>query len=308
MNNPILAPCLWLNEEAEEAAAFYIETLAPGRVVGRARFAQSLDNPVGLPPGSVMSVDFEVRGQRFTATNGGPRFTINPSISFFVRADSSKQAERLFGALSSGGETLMPLDAYPWSTCYGWTADRFGVSWQVLTVERGDERPPIAPVSPALMFCGAQFGNAMAAMEHWCAVFPRSGIAHVESLGPGKDGSPGVPGVMEARLQLAGQSLIAMDSPGDHAFGFNEAVSLQVLCHDQSDIDHYWRQLSQGGEPSQCGWLKDRFGVSWQVVPKRWLDWLGDNADENARERVFRAMMPMAKLNVATLERAFVGA
>ena len=278
MNKPTLAPCLWLNEEAEEAAAFYVETLGPGRVIGRARSPRSLDNPVGLPPGSVMSVDFEVRGQRFTVTNGRPEFAINPSISFFVPVDSTAQAERLFGVLSSGGEVLMPLDTYPWSRCYGWTADRFGVSWQVMTVDRGDSRPTIAPAAPALMFCGAQFGNAKAAMEHWCAVFPRSGIAHVERFARGEDGPPGVPGVKQGRVELAGQSLIVMDSPGEHAFGFNEAVSLQVLCDGQADIDHYWRELSSGGEPGQCGWLRDRFGVSWQVAPKRWLDWLGGPA------------------------------
>ena len=306
MNSPVLAPCLWLDEEAEGAAAFYVETLGPGHVIGRARLPGSLDSPVGRPPGSVMSVDFEVRGQRFTATNGGAQFAINPSISFFVPVDSAKQAERLFGVLSSGGEVLMPLDAYPWSRCYGWTADRFGVSWQVMAVEEGDDWT--APVSPALMFCGAQLGNAMAAMEHWCAVFPRSGIAHVERFARGEDGPPRVPGVKQGRVELAGQSLIVMDSPGEHAFGFNEAVSLQVLCDDQAGIDRYWRELSTGGKPGQCGWLKDRFGVSWQVVPKRWLDWLGDAADEDARERVIEAMMPMTKLDVAALERAFVGA
>ena len=306
MNKPTLAPCLWLNTEAEEAAAFYVETLAPGRVIGKGRFPRSLDNPAGLPPGSVMSVDFELRGQRFTVTNGRPELAINPSVSCFVPADSNQEAERLFGVLSSGGEVLVPLGAYPWSPCYGWTADRFGVSWQVVAVGEGDDRP--AQVSPALMFCGPQLGNAMAAMEHWCAVFPSSGIAHVEGFAPGEDGPPGVPGVKQGRVELAGQSLIAMDSPGEHAFGFNEAVSLQVLCDDQADIDHYWRELSSGGEPGQCGWLKDRFGVSWQVVPKRWLDWLGDNADEDARERVFQAMMPMTKLDVAALEHAFVGA
>ena len=89
MNTPILAPCLWLNGGAEEAAAFYVETFG-GRLVARTLFPRTADNPAGMPPGSVMSVDFEVRGQRFTALNGGPRFVVNPSISFFVRVARRK--------------------------------------------------------------------------------------------------------------------------------------------------------------------------------------------------------------------------
>ena len=302
MNNPTIAPCLWFDGNAEEAAAFYVETHDAGRVIGRARFPRSSDNPAGKPRGSVMSVDFEVCGRRFTAVNGGPRFVINPSISFFVHVGSEAEAERLFAALSSGGQTMMPLGAYPWSPCFGWAADRFGVSWQVTTVSLESGTPPIVP---SLMFNGGQSGNAMAAMERFRGVFPDSRIGEVQRYGPDEDGA-GM--VKYGRFVLAGQHLAAMDSPIDHGFGFNEAVSLQVLCDGQPEVDHYWRELSQGGEPGQCGWLKDRFGISWQVVPTRWLDWLGTDADDAARERVFEAMLTMTKLDVAALERAFAGA
>ena len=300
LNNPILVPCLWLNGEAEEAAAFYVETFGGGRLIGRALFPHLADNPVGMPPGSLMSVEFEVCGQRFTALNGGPRFVVNPSISFFVRVDSSAQAEHLFAALSRGGETLMPLGAYPWSACYGWTADRFGVSWQVMAAA-GNSEPAIAP---ALMFCGVQFGNAMAAIENLCGIFPNSQVVEVERFAPDEDGAGAV---KQARFILSGHGFMAMDSPFDHAFGFNEAISLQVLCDGQADVDRYWVELSEGGEPGQCGWLKDRFGVSWQVVPERWLQWLGSNADDAGRERVFAAMQGMSKLDGGVLERAFAG-
>ena len=301
LNNPTIAPCLWFDDNAEEAAAFYVETLEAGRVIGRARFPRSSDNPAGKPRGSVMSVDFEICGRRFTAVNGGPQFVINPSISFFAHVGSAAEAERLFAKLSSGGAVLMPLDAYPWSPCFGWTADRFGVSWQVTV----SPDPGLPPIVPCLMFCGGQLGNAMAAMEHFCGVFHDSRIGEVERIGPDEDGA-GM--VRIGRFVLAGQHFAAMDSPGDHAFGFNEAVSLQVLCDGQAEVDHYWNELSQGGEPGQCGWLKDRFGISWQVVPKRWLDWLGTDAGDAARERVFEAMLKMTKLDVAALERAFAGA
>ena len=301
MGNPVIAPCLWLDDQASKAASFYVETFGGGRVVARTLFSRSRDNPVGQPRGGLMSVEFEILGQRFTAVNGGPRFVVNPSISFFVYATSGAQARRLFAELSRDGQTLMPLDAYPWSACYGWAADRFGVSWQVMLV---DSETPAPAIAPSLMFCGAQFGNADAAMATLCGVFPNSRVTRTQRFGANENGAGGV---KEGRFALAGQNMVAMDSPGEHAFAFNEAVSLQVLCDGQAELDHYWQALSEGGEPGQCGWLKDRFGISWQVVPKRWVDWLGSGADAAARDRVFKTMLPMTKLDLAALERAFAG-
>ena len=142
-------------------------------------------------------------------------------------------------------------------------------------------------------------------MERLCGVFPNSHVVEVERFAADEEGAGAV---KHARFVLSGHGFAAMDSPVDHGFGFNEAVSLQVLCKGQAEVDRYWAELSQGGEPGQCGWLKDRFGVSWQVVPERWLRWLGSDADDAARERVFEAMLEMSKLDVGALERAFSGA
>ena len=300
VSDPVIAPCLWFDDQASEAAAFYIETFGNGRVVARTLYPSSEDNPAGQPRGGLMSVEFEIHGRRFTAVNGGPRFVINPSISFFVYTASAAEARRLFAALSRDGQTLMPLDAYPWSACYGWAADRFGVSWQVMF----DPETPAPAIAPGLMFHGAQFGNASTAMETFCGIFPNSRITRTQRDDANEDGAATV---KEGRFVLAGQNMVAMDSPGEHAFTFNEAVSLQVLCDGQAALDHYWQALSDGGAPGQCGWLQDRFGISWQVVPKRWADWLGSGADAAARDRVFKAMLPMTKLDLATLERAFAG-
>jgi predicted 3-demethylubiquinone-9 3-methyltransferase (glyoxalase superfamily) len=111
---------------------------------------------------------------------------------------------------------------------------------------------------------------------------------------------------MVVDFELDGQAFTALN--GGPAFKFNEAVSLQVLCDSQSEIDYFWEKLSQGGDPKaqQCGWLKDKYGLSWQVVPKRLTDMLKDHASPQA-ERAMEAMLRMKKIDIAELERAYAG-
>lgn len=297
-HDPIV-PCLWLDHQAEEAAAFYTQTFPAGRVVAVSHYPDSFDNPGGRPRGSVLTVEFEIAGRRFTALNGGPAFTINPSLSFFVHVATPDAANALFEALADGGSVLMPLDAYPWSERYGWVQDRFGVSWQVLT-----GRPAVggATIVPSLMFVGAQAGRAEEAMRAYVAAFPGSTLDDVARY---EEGEGPVGAIKHGRFRLSGQDMIAADSHFPHGFAFNEAVSLQVMCADQREVDHYWRSLTEGGgEPGPCGWLKDRFGVSWQVVPRQAERWFASE-DVAARDRVFEALLRMGKLDIATLQEAF---
>jgi predicted 3-demethylubiquinone-9 3-methyltransferase (glyoxalase superfamily) len=295
-----IVPCLWFDDQAEQAVDFYTQFLPDGRITALSRYPESADNPSGKPRGSVMTVEFEVGGQRFTALNGGPHFTINPSISFFVRVDSPTDAERIFLALAGHGKVLMPLAAYPWSESYGWVADRFGVSWQVITGRRPDGG---ACVVPCLMFSGAVHGRAEKAMRTYSSLFPEG---HIESLEryAADEGPEGT--IKHGRCVVHGQELIAMDSHYDHGFGFNEAISFQIMCDDQSEIDRYWVKLSENGEPGPCGWLKDRFGVSWQVVPSGISEWM-TSKNAAARDRAFSAMLKMQKLDIAALRAAFEG-
>jgi len=112
--------------------------------------------------------------------------------------------------------------------------------------------------------------------------------------------------VKHGRFVLAGQDMVAMDSHLAHGFTFNEALSFQVTCEDQATLDHYWEGLGAGGAYGPCGWLKDRFGVSWQVIPAGIGRWLS-GGDAAARNRAFAAMMTMGKLDIAALERAYAG-
>ena len=295
-----IVPCLWLDDQAEEAARFYTRTFGDGRVLATSHYPESADNPSGKPRGSVLTVEFEVLGRRFTALNGGPQFAINPSISFFVFSETIARTDALWAELAQAGKVLMPLDKYPWSERYGWVQDRFGVSWQVMTTQRAAEGSRIVP---CLMFSGAQYGRAEEAMKAYTAVFPDSRVVQLERYGAGL---PAEGKVMHGRFVLAGQQLIAMDGHTAQRESFNEGLSLQVMCEDQAEIDHYWERLSAGGQPGVCGWLRDAFGLSWQIVPQRIADWVASR-DTQANDRAFQAIMRMRKVDIAALDAAFAG-
>ncbi|MFH1811135.1 MAG: VOC family protein [Pseudomonadota bacterium] len=157
-------------------------------------------------------------------------------------------------------------------------------------------------ISPCLWFDD----RAEDAARFYVSVFADSSIddiAHYSSEGFEVHGHPEGK-VMTVKFTLGGQPFLALN--GGPQFTFSEAISFQVFCDTQDEVDHYWNALTDGGEEGQCGWLKDRFGLSWQVVPNRVAIWLGDHKSGGA-ERVTRAFMQMKKLDIATLERAFTG-
>jgi predicted 3-demethylubiquinone-9 3-methyltransferase (glyoxalase superfamily) len=229
-------------------------------------------------------------------------FRPTPSVSFFAHVDRPAEVDPLWAALAEGGQPLMPLGEYPWSPRYGWIQDRYGVSWQVMA---GRRPPGGAAIAPCLMFAGAVHGQAEAAMRFYAGAFPGGRIVDVARYAA-SEGPEGT--VKHGRFQLAGQDLVAMDAHGDHGHGFTEGVSLQLMCQDQASVDHAWEALaSGGGRHGPCGWLKDRWGLSWQVVPAAMTRWMTEG-DQAARDRAFAAMLAMGKLDVAALERAFRGA
>ena len=140
------------------------------------------------------------------------------------------------------------------------------------------------------------------AAEFYTSVFPNSRIVHVShygSAGPRPEGM-----VMEVEFELDGRSFLALNGGPD--FRFTEAISLQADCKDQAEVDRLWETLSEGGEEGPCGWLKDRYGVSWQIVPSRMYELIADPDPERA-QRAVAAMLQMGKLDIAQLERAADG-
>ncbi|MFO8149738.1 MAG: VOC family protein [Trueperaceae bacterium] len=294
-----IVPCIWLDDQAEAAASFYLAAFPDGRVDAVARYPRSGENPSNQPPGSVLTVDLTLAGQRFTLLNGGPNFKPNPSVSFHVHLPDAAAVDALYAPLGEGGMDLMPLDAYPWSPRFAWLQDRFGVSWQLMA--RGDATR--LTVVPALMFAGPHHGRAREAVAAYAAALPGSRVRRVEDFAEGEGGEVGT--VKQAALELMGQPFAAMDGGLGHAFGFDEGVSLQVMCVDQAEVDRIATALAaDGGEEGPCGWLRDRFGVWWQVVPEAVGTWMASD-DEAARDRVFHALLQMRRLDLAALERAF---
>ena len=137
------------------------------------------------------------------------------------------------------------------------------------------------------------------AAKLYTSVFPNSKILEIGrygSAGPRPEGT-----VMTVTFELDGQEFLALN--GGPEFTFNEAVSFQIPCRDQAEVDHYWEKLGEGGEHGPCGWLKDRLGLSWQVVPTRLTELLGDS-DREKSQRVMAAMLQMGKIEIDELERA----
>jgi predicted 3-demethylubiquinone-9 3-methyltransferase (glyoxalase superfamily) len=288
-----IVPALWYDREAVEAAKLYTALFPNSRVKHTATLQDT-------PSGSVDTVSFELAGLAFSAISAGPHFKFNPSISFQVACTSREEVKTLWQALSEGGMALMELGEYPFSELFGWTRDRYGLSWQVMHT---GGQPPRQKITPALLFVGEQAGRAEEAVRLYVSTFPDSTIGEILRYGPGED--PDEAGtVKQAAFSLAGQEFAAMDSAHGHDFSFSEAISFMVSCDTQAEIDAYWEKLSAFPEAEQCGWLKDRFGVSWQIVPRRMEEMLHSGSSRQVA-RVTEAFLGMKKLDLAEMERAF---
>ncbi|MDQ3072346.1 MAG: VOC family protein, partial [Bacteroidota bacterium] len=231
--------------------------------------------------------------------NGGPHFKFNPAVSFIVNCDSKEEVEGLWQKLSEGGKTLMPLDAYPFSEKYGWCEDKFGLSWQlILSSPEGGRRPKIMP---SMMFVGPNAGRAENAFKFYISIFRDSGAGQVVRYS-GNEGADKEGTIMYADFHLESQWFAVMDSAFEHQFAFNEAISFIIDCESQEEVDHYWNRLSEGGDEKaqQCGWLKDKFGVSWQVVPTI-LNELLSSTDKEKSKRAMNAMLKMKKIEIEKL-------
>ncbi|ULQ57688.1 VOC family protein [Flavihumibacter rivuli] len=278
-----ITPFLWYDGQAAEAAAYYT----------------SLFPDSGMQQANPMITNFSLGGQDFIAMNGGPMFKLNPSISLFVTCATEAEVNELWNKLSEGASVLMPLNKYDWSPRYGWLQDKFGLSWQLML---GDPAQVGQKIVPCMLFVGNQYGNGEAAIRLYTGIFPGSSVSSLFHYGPQHAQMEGK--LMHGQFRLGDTVMKAMDGFGDHQFGFNEAFSFFIHCKDQEEVDYFWGKLLEGGGmEQQCGWLKDKFGVSWQVVPERFAELMG-GPDRAKADRVMKALMGMKKINLQVLEEA----
>ncbi len=289
-----ISPCLWFNNQAEEAVNFYVSLFKNSKIGTVSRYqGKEVEKVSGQKEGTVLTVDFQLCGLNFLALNGGPIFKFNPSISFAVSFETEKEIDDLWAKFLAGGEVLMPLQEYPYSKKFGWIQDKFGVSWQLNLSETPQK------ITPYLMFTQDNFGKCEEAMKFYCSVFKDSKMKDVYKAGPGEPEKEGT--MSHATFQLEGQDFMAMESSKAHKFTFSEAISFIVDCKDQEEVDYYWNSLAADSNGGQCGWTKDKYGVSWQIVPGI-LGKLMSDPDRAKAVRVTNAMLKMKKLDIKVLE------
>lgn len=290
-----IVPHFWYDQAAGEAAEFYTSLFEDS----------SIDSKVEIydtPSGTAETVTFTLAGQSFMSISAGPIFQFTPAVSLQVICSTIAEVDHLWKELSSEGSVLMQLDAYPFSERYGWTEDKYGLSWQILYVP---DQLISQKITPTLLFTDKQYGNAKEAMEFYTSVFANGAIDGLNYYSESDENSQ-VGTVQYGLFNLEGQNFVAMDSGMAHGFTFNEAVSFVVNCDTQEEIDYYWDKLSFVPEAEQCGWLKDKYGLSWQIVPTRMKE-LMTTKDSEKLQRVTQAFLKMKKFNLAELDKAYKG-
>lgn len=288
-----ITPHLWFDTEAKEAAKFYTSLFKDSRI----KSTTTLHN---TPSGSVDIVTIELAEQEFMLISAGPLFKFTPAVSFLIACNTKEEVEALWKKLSAGGRALMELGEYPFSEKYGWVQDRYGLSWQVMFM--GDQKIK-QKITPVLLFVGKQAGKAEDAINFWVSVFHHAKAGEILRYGKGEE--PDREGTVKyAAFTLEGQDFGAMDSARAHNFTFNEAISFMVYCDTQQQIDYFWGRLSADPKAEQCGWLKDRYGLSWQIVPTV-MDEMLSSKNQKKVARVTEEFLKMKKFDLAKLQEAY---
>lgn len=287
-----IVPHLWFDTEVKEAVEFYTSLFEDSEI----QVVQKLE---GTPSGeNALSIEFTLAGQSFAAINGGPYFQPNPSISFTVLCDSKEELDKLWKKFAHGGDELMPLQEYPFSAYYGWIADKYGFTWQLIYTEG---EPYEQKIIPSLMFSSEMTGKAEEAMDFYVDIFQNGKRLDTFEYEEGQANNDEAK-IAHATFELMDSEFIAADNGEASDYTFNEAISLIVLCVTQAEIDYYWEKLSADPDGEQCGWLKDKYGVSWQIVPHN-LTKLLEKGTREQINAVTQAFLEMKKLDIEKLER-----
>jgi predicted 3-demethylubiquinone-9 3-methyltransferase (glyoxalase superfamily) len=290
-----IIPHIWFETQARDAALWYTGLFKNSRIHFETSFS-------GTPSGTVQVISLQLMGQDFQFLNAGPLFERNPSFSYMIACATAAEVDELWNKLIPGGKALMPLDTYPFSERFGWLVDQYGLSWQIM--HSGGQK--VQALTPALLFTQKAAGHAEEAIQNLIRLVGDGEIlpGHLSRYpagGPDREGS-----LQYARFRLGQQEFVFTDSAIGHAFTFNEMQSLMIYVESQAEIERYSNALSRVPEAEQCGWVKDAFGISWQIVPTR-MDQMMAKGSPEAIQRLVQAFLPMKRMNIAALEKAFAG-
>lgn len=289
-----ILPHIWFDTEAKEATKLYTSLFPESSVT-------NVTTITDTPSGDCDMVTFTLLGKDFMAISAGPYFKLNPAISLFVTFMSEEEIEKVWNALVDGGKVLMPYDTYPWAKKYGWLQDKYGLSWQLSMSENHDM---VSRITPMLMFTQGGSGKAREAIAEYTSIFPKSKTDMLVEYGENEGDTKGF--LKHARFTLAGEPFLAMDSSGPHEFVFNESISFVINCDTQEEIDTYSEKLSAHPEAEQCGWVKDKYGISWQIVPSI-MNEMMKSGDKEKMARVTQAFLKMKRFDIATIKKAYEG-
>lgn len=279
--NQEIYPCFIIREKAEAAGHFYASVFEQMKVA-------STDPLVTI---------LETNGQKIMLLNDGPQDPLNQTVSIMVMCDREEQIDEYWNRLAFDATVRMEYNTYPWAKKYGWVKDKYGMEWQLYF---GDAQAYKQKFVPTLMFCGAQNGKAEEAMNFYTSIFQDSEIDGI--MKHAQDGDDIAGNIAHAEFNLDDFKIGCMDSSHEKDAAFNDSASLVVITNDQAETDKFWEALlSGGGQESMCGWLKDKYGFSWQITPARLLQLI---SNPQTSKSAMEAMLKMRKIDIATLEHA----
>ena len=278
-----ITPFVWCESNAAQLADFYLALFPGSRLCDQNHIVSTI----------------EIFGQTLGFINGWPHATPNPSISFSLWIKDKALCDTLRSKLSDGGQVMMDYQSYERSPAYGRCNDKHGVSRQVMLDDRATTNENA--MIPSMMFIGENTGKSKEAMDYYCSLVPDSAIDFTRPYGENSFWE-NPEHLNHAEFKLWGQQFIAMDSGMNHAFKFDDGVSLSIACDGQEEVDHYRNHfVNDGGAESQCGRCKDKYGVSRQVVPKQVLEAIFKSSSKEAGDYAMQQMMQMKKIIIADL-------
>lgn len=282
----LLIPHLWYNTEAKQAASLYTQLLPDSGI-------DWIHTVTDTPSGDAELIQFHLGDTTLAAISAGPYVKLNESASLMLDLSSKEEVDRLYQALIVDGRELMPLQAYDFSPYYAWIEDRFGLSWQL---SYNPDLEKDFTISFCLLFSEHQVGLAESALKTYQKCFDNSQLERISYY---KDGEAplATAKINYSQLRIGDQDLILMD----HGYGgensFNEAFSFMIYVETQEEADAYYEHLSAVPEAETCGWAKDAYGVSWQIVPRVLME-AYDKARPEQLQQLHQEILKMKRLDI----------